>query len=221
MNVLLFGATGMVGQGVLRECLLDPRVGEVIAIGRGAPEITDPKLRSIVHPNLYDLDDVADDLAKADACFFCLGVSSVGMAPADYHKITYELTLSVAGLLADRHPGMTFVYVSGRGTDSTESGRVGWARIKGATENALLKLPLKAFMFRPGVIQPMHGATSKTRLYATMYAIAGPLLNMVRRFAPDWVVTTETVGRAMIAVAESGYPRPILESADIAEAGLL
>jgi uncharacterized protein YbjT (DUF2867 family) len=209
MKVLLFGATGMVGQGVLLECLRDERVEQVLAVGRTATGRQHAKLREIVRPDLFDLDDVRDDLAGNDACFFCLGVSATGMREADYRRITYDLTLSVARHLGD----VTFCYVSGQGT--REQGRLMWARVKGATENALLALPLRAVMFRPGFIQPMDGVTSKTRLYATVYRWTGPLLPLLRRVFPRFVTTTRAVGRAMIAVAADGSPKPILETRDI------
>jgi uncharacterized protein YbjT (DUF2867 family) len=209
MKVLLFGATGMVGQGVLRECLLDERVTEVLAVGRTAVGTTHPKLREIVRPDLFDLP--AADLAGFDACFFCLGVSSTGMKEPAYRRITKDLTLSVAGLLSD----MTFVYVSGQGTDSSEHGRLMWARVKGETENALLAMPLRAFMFRPGLIQPMHGITSKTRLYSALLVVFRPLFPLLRKLFPNNVTTTETLGRAMVNVADRGSDKKLIETPDI------
>jgi uncharacterized protein YbjT (DUF2867 family) len=209
MKVLLFGATGMVGQGVLRECLLDSRVTEVLAVGRTAVGRTHPKLRELVRPDLFDLP--AADLAGFDACFFCLGVSSTGMKEPEYRRITKDLTLSVAGRLSD----MTFVYVSGRGTDSSEHGRLMWARVKGETENALLAMPLRAFMFRPGLIEPMHGITSKTRLYATLLVVFRPLFPLLRRLFPNIVTTTEALGRAMVNVTDRGSDKKLIESPDI------
>jgi uncharacterized protein YbjT (DUF2867 family) len=159
MRVILFGTTGMVGQGVLRECLLDPRVEKVLSIGRSKSGERHPKLEEA---DISDFDSL--DLSAYDACFFCLGVSSAGMSEEDYRRVTYDLTLDVAKKIAT--PRMTFIYVSGAGTDSTERGRTMWARVKGATENALLKLPFKAaYMFRPGVIQPLHGISSRTTSY--------------------------------------------------------
>lgn len=218
MKVLLFGATGMVGQGVLRECLLDPDVTQVIAVGRSASgHEAHPKLREVVAKDLFDLSPVEAELAGADACFFCLGVSSAGMSEADYTRVTYDLTLSIAKTLvrlgAEK---MTFVYVSGAGTDSTEEGRSMWARVKGKTENALLALPFRrAIMFRPGFIQPMHGVTSKTRLYRAVYAVMGPLYPVWKSVAPGFVTTTEKVGRAMLAVAKRGSEKTHLENRDI------
>ena len=215
MNVVLFGASGMVGQGVLRECLLDPRVERVLSIGRSTTGQQHPKLRELVHRDFLDFSSIESDLAGYDACFFCLGVSSAGMSEADYHRVTYDFTLAAAETLAKLNPGMTFIYVSGAGTDSTEAGRTMWARVKGATENALLRLPFKAaYIFRPALIQPLHGIKSKTKSYRVFYALTAPLLPLLKRL-PRYVTTTEQLGRAMIAVAERGAPKPVLESADI------
>ena len=219
MNVLLFGATGMVGQGVLRECLLEPDVTRVVTVGRAATGQRHAKLGEIVASDLFDLSAHEAGLTGFDACFFCLGVSSAGMKEADYRRITYDLTLSVAGILAQDTPGMTFVYVSGQGTDSSEHGRSMWARVKGATENALLALPLRAFMFRPGVIQPVHGVRSKTRLYSTIYRLTGPLLSLLRKLFPRLVITSETLGRAMVQVADRGAERTVLSPGDLNELG--
>jgi uncharacterized protein YbjT (DUF2867 family) len=215
MNVLLLGATGMVGQGVLRECLEDPRVRQVVVIGRSSTGRHHPKLREIVIQNLFDLSAIEPDLPALDACFYCLGVSAVGMSEEKYARVTYDLTLSVAGMLARRDPAMVFIYVSGAGTDDTERGRVMWARVKGRTENALLRLPFRAYMFRPGVIIPMHGIRSRTRLYRVLYVVLAPLLPLLKRLAPDHVTTTERVGQAMITVAATGAPKRVLETADI------
>jgi uncharacterized protein YbjT (DUF2867 family) len=216
MKVILFGASGMVGQGVLRECLLDKDVESVLAVGRSPIGQQHEKLREIVRKNVADLDSVEDRLRGYDAGFFCLGVSSAGMKEADYRRVTYDLTLAVARTLARLNPDMTFIYVSGAGTDSTERGRIMWARVKGETENALLRLPFKAaYMFRPGIIQPLHGITSKTRLYRTLYAVMGPLISLLKVFLPRHVTTTEQVGRAMITIAKRGAPNPVLGNQDI------
>ncbi|MEA5364326.1 epimerase [Amycolatopsis sp., V23-08] len=211
MRVVLFGATGMVGQGVLRECLLDERVEAVLAVGRAPAGTTHPKLTELVREDLFALEPITG----YDTCFFCLGLSSVGVAADEYERITYQLTLSVAAKLPEN---TTFVYVSGASTDSTERGRVRWARVKGATENALAKLPLRTFFFRPGYIQPLHGITSKTPLYRTIYRVAAPLYPVLSRLAPRVVTTTEEIGRAMLEVAANGYEHQILENTDITAA---
>ncbi len=216
MDVVLFGATGMVGQGVLRECLLDPDVHRVLSIGRGATGQQHPKLREIVRDNLFDFMDIASDLSGYDACFFCLGVSAAGKTEDEYRRVTYDITLAAATALVKRNPAMTFIYVSGTGTDSTERGRTMWARVKGSTENALLRLPFKAaYMFRPAGIQPMNGETSKTRLYRVFYVIARPLMPLLKRLLPTYMTTTEQIGRAMIAAVRNGAPKTILETEDI------
>jgi uncharacterized protein YbjT (DUF2867 family) len=216
MKVILFGATGMVGQGCLRECLLDTEVERVLAVGRSPTGQRHAKLREIVHDNFLDYSEIASQVAGYDACFFCLGVTSVGLSEERYRHLTYDLTLAAATTLSKLNPGMVFVYVTGAGTDSTEQGRSMWARIKGKTENDLLKLPFKAaYMFRPGAIQPLHGIKSKTVWYQALYIVAAPLLTLLHRVAPKYVTTTEQIGRAMIKVARDGYPKPILESEDI------
>src|SRR5437868_7814509 len=174
MNVLLFGATGMVGDGVLHECLADPRVTSVLAIGRSPLSISHPKLRQKQRTDFFSYADLTSDLATIDACFFCLGVSSVGMTEADYYRQTSDLTLAAARALAAARPGATFCYVSGEGTDSSERGRSMWARVKGKTENALLELPLKAYMFRPGFIRPRPGTRDRksTRLNSSHVSIS-------------------------------------------------
>ena len=216
MRILLFGATGMVGQGVLHECLADGDVTQVLCVGRNPSGRTHPKLHELVVADLYDYSAVEDRLAGFDACFFCLGVSSVGMSEEDYRRVTHDLTLAAARTLARLNPQMTFVYVSGAGTDSTERGPRMWARVKGATENALMRLPFRAaYMFRPGFIQPLHGVRSKTALYRAAYVIAAPVFGLLRRWRPDSVTTSVQVGRAMLAVAKRGAPAPLVEMADI------
>lgn len=216
MNVVLFGGTGMIGQGVLRECLLDPNVDQVLSIGRTQTGRQSSKLREIVHDNFLDFSSIERALAGYDACFFCLGVSSAGMSEDAYRRVTYDFTLSAARALARQSPGMVFIYVSGTGTDSTERGRVMWARVKGATENALRTLGFRGvYAFRPGYIQPMHGITSKTGWYRAMYAVIAPLYPLLKAAAPRYVTTTEAMGRAMLAVAKNGWPKPVLETPDI------
>ncbi len=217
MHVLIFGGTGMIGQGVLRECLLDPGVERVLAVGRRAIGRRHEKLEEIVLPDVGDLSAVESELTGFDACMFCLGVSAAGLTEQRYTRLTYDLTLAIAQTLARLSPALTFLYVSGMGTDSTEAGRAMWARVKGRTENALLRLPLRAaYMFRPAFILPLHGIRSRTPLYRVLYALATPLYPLLRRAAPRYVTTTEQLGRAMIAVARDGFPTSIVESRDIA-----
>ena len=217
MNVVLFGATGMIGQGVLWECLLDPDVARVLTIGRSATGRQNPKLREIVQDNLFDYSAIAGQLTGLDACFFCLGVSSAGMSEADYRRVTYALTVAAAEALARLNPNMVFEFVSGAGTDSSERGRSMWARVKGQTENALLRMHFRAaYMFRPGVIVPLHGIKSKTRVYQAVYTVIGPILPWLQRRWPNQITTTEKLGRAMLNAAKHGAPKKILETADIA-----
>ena len=215
MKVLLFGATGMVGQGVLRECLQDPGVEQVAALGRSATGVQHPKLVGIRHADLANYAGIEDRLHGFDACFFTLGVSSAGMKEADYDRVTYGFTLAAGETLGRLNPGMAFIYVSGAGTDSTERGRTMWARVKGRTENALLRLPLNAYMFRPGAIQPLDGIRSKTASYRILYALTKPLLPLLRWAMPNQILTTREMGQAMLNVARRGYPKPILEVRDI------
>ncbi len=216
MRVIIFGASGMVGQGVLRECLADPRIESVLSVGRSPAGATAPKLMELLRKDPTDLRDAVGQHRGYDACFFCLGVSSAGKAEVEYRRLTYDLTLSVAQTLAELDPGMTFIYVSGAGTDSTERGRSTWARVKGQTENALLRLPFRAaFMFRPGVIRPLHGIRSKTRGYRIAYALLSPFVLLVGAVSPGSITTTEKMGRAMIEAARHGAPKVILGTREI------
>jgi uncharacterized protein YbjT (DUF2867 family) len=210
----MFGATGMVGQGVLRECRLDREVEQVLAVGRTPTGRPDAKLRDLVVPNLYDLSAVESQLAGFDACFFCLGVSAVGMTEEQYSRITYDLTLSVANLLARLDPKMTFIFVSAAGASSSEQGAM-WARVRGRTENSLFRLPLRAYVFRPGLIRPLHGIKSRTRLYNAVYVTMAAVMPLLGRLFPGHVTTTEQIGRAMLRVAREGFARRILHTADI------
>lgn len=222
MNVLLFGATGMVGQGVLRECLLDPEVCLVQTLGRSATGKQSPKLRELVQRDLSRYDSIESSLSGFDACFFCLGVSSTGMAQKDYESITYGLSIAAAETLSRLNPQMTFIYVSGAGTDSSEKGRLMWARVKGRTENTLLRMPFKAaYMFRPGLIQPLDGIKSKTRIYQVFLSVGKLLFPMLRLLFSNQVLTTRQIGRAMLNVARTGYQKHILESKDIRTASQL
>jgi uncharacterized protein YbjT (DUF2867 family) len=219
MKVLLFGATGMVGLGVLRECLLDPGVTAVLSVGRTTTGVHDPKLKELVLGNLLDYGAVEGELIGYDACFFCLGATAAGRTEAQYAAINEVIPLAVGTTLARLNPGMAFAYVSGAGTDSTGSGRIMWARVKGRTENALLGLALKSFMFRPAMIQPMHGERSKTAAYRVFIAAFRPLFPLLRGLFPGLVTTTERIGRAMLRVAREGHSTRILESRDINAAG--
>jgi uncharacterized protein YbjT (DUF2867 family) len=216
MKIILFGATGMVGQAVLRECLRDVAVDNVLSIGRGRIALEDPKLRQLVHSDFLNYADIENDLRGYDACLFCLGISSAGLSEEAYTRITYSFTLAAAEAVVRLNPAMTFVYVSGAGTDSSEHGRSMWARVKGRTENALLRLPFRAaYMFRPGAIIPLDGIRSRTPLYRAGYAVAGPLLPWLYKRYPQYVTTTAQLGRAMVHVARYGAAKAILESADI------
>jgi uncharacterized protein YbjT (DUF2867 family) len=220
MKVVLFGGSGMVGQGALRELLLDPEVEAVLAIGRSASGQRHAKLKELIQEDVGDLHIVEQELRGYDSCLFCLGVSALGMSEADYRRITYELTLRVAQTLERLNPHMTFVYVSGGGTDATERGDVMWARVKGATENALLAMPFtRAYMLRPGFIRPLHGITSKTGWYRALYAVVGPMYPLLKRLFPGNVTTTEELGRAMLRLLKGGAPSApsgrVLENRDI------
>jgi len=218
MKALVFGATGMVGRRVLLECLRAGDVELVVTLGRTATEMHDGKLREIVHANLLDYAGMEMQLAGFDACFFCLGVASTGMKEADYARITYGFTMAAAEMLSRVNPGMSFVFVSGSGTDSSEKGRMMWARVKGRTENALLKLPLKAYMFRPGFIEPLDGIQSKTPVYRRFYRVLGPVMPLLRRVFPNRILSTREIGQAMLGVARHGYGKRILETQDIRKA---
>ncbi len=215
MKIVLFGGSGMVGQGVLRECLRDDDVTEVLSVVRRPTGAGDPKLTEVVHADFTDLSSLAADLAGVDACFYCLGVSSVGMNEADYRRVSYDFPLATATPMITQDPALTFIYVSGAGTSST--GRAMWARVKGEAENALLALSEHTYAFRPGAILPVHGVKSKTTLYRTVYAIIRPLHPLLIRI-PKYVTADDRVGRAMLNVAKNGYPKRILESTDINKA---
>lgn len=215
MKVLIFGATGMVGRGVLLECLRDSAVEQVITVGRTTIGLSEPKLREIVHLDLLDYSGMEEALSGFDACFFCLGVASAGMKEADYERITYGFTLAAADALCRSNPGLTFIYVSGSGTDSSEKGRAMWARVKGRTENALLRLPFKAYMFRPGFIRPLDGIESKTPMYRAFYKVLSPLMPLLHRALTSQILSTREIGQAMLAVARHGYSKRILETQDI------
>ena len=215
-KIILFGGTGMVGQGVLRECLLARDVTHVLSIVRAPTGQTHPKLRELVHKDFFDFSTITGELIGYDACFYCLGATSIGKTEADYSRVTYGITVAAAEAVVKSSPQSTFVFVSGANSDSTEKGPVMWARIKGKAENAVLAMPFKAaYVFRPALIQPMHGAKSKTPLYRIPYILIAPFVPWLKRQFPKFVTTTETIGRAMLNVVRRGYPVRILETSDI------
>jgi uncharacterized protein YbjT (DUF2867 family) len=220
MKVVLFGATGMLGQGVLREALHAPDVEHVLVVGRTPIGVSHPKLEQLVHRDFADFEGVAMRLAGFDACFYCLGASAAGMDEADYRHVTYDFTLAAASVLSRVSPGLVFVYVSGAGTDGTEKGRSMWARVKGETENMLLRLPFKAaYMFRPAYIHPAHGERSKTAAYRWFYAATGWLFPLLKMSFRGQVTTTAEVAKAMLRVVREGAPVHVLENADIVALG--
>jgi uncharacterized protein YbjT (DUF2867 family) len=215
LKVILTGATGMVGEGVLHECLQHEDVEEVLSVSRRSCGISHPKLKEILHPDFYYLAAIENKLSGYNACLFCLGVSSVGMKEEEYYKQTYLLTMNFATTLLNKNPGMVFCYISGAGTDSSEKGRMMWARVKGKTENDLMKLPFKAvYNFRPGIIQPTKGLKNTLRMYKYM----GWLIPIIRLFSPRSIVRLSELGRAMINVAARGYGKRVLEKEDVLEA---
>ena len=212
IKAILTGATGMVGEGVLHECLQHENVEQVLVVGRRPCGITHPKLKEIIHPDFYYLAVIENQLAGYNACFFCLGVSSVGMKETEFYKLTYLLTMNFATTLVNRNPGMVFCYISGAGTDSSEKGRMMWARVKGKTENALMKLPFKkVYNFRPGIIQPTKGLKNTLSFYKYL----GWLLPIIRLVAPNYISSLKQLGLAMINAATKGYEKQILEVKDI------
>src|SRR6266852_911579 len=216
MKVILFGATGMVGQGVLRECLLDPNVEHVLSIVRSATGQQHVKLTELIHKDFLVYSTIESQLTGYDTCCFCLGVSSSGMSEESYSRVTYDIPMAAARTLVRLNPSMTLIFISGAGTDSTEKSRTMWARVKGKTENALLRLPFRAaYMFRPGLIEPRYGVKSKTAWYRIFYALSKPLLPLLRWVLPNSVLTTDEIGRAMLTVAKRGASKRILESKDI------
>ena len=212
MRVIITGVTGMVGEGVLLECLKDPDVKQVLVINRRPCGVAHPKLTEIIHSNFQDISPIESQLVNYDACFFCLGVSSIGMNEQQYHKLTYDLTIHVAETLARLNHGMTFCYVSGSGTDSSEKGKRMWARVKGKTENKLMQLPFKkVYMFRPGFMKPTEGMKNTLKGYG-IFTWMYPLL---RSLFPNFVCTLKEVGVAMINTVRKGYSKPVLEVGDI------
>ncbi len=212
LKAIVTGATGMVGEGVLHECLLRDDVESVLVIGRRPCGVTNPKLKEIIHENFLDITPIKKELKDYNAIFFCLGRSSVGISAEDYYRVTYELTMHVARVLARNNPDMVFCYVSGLGTDSTEKGRVRWARVKGKTENDLMKLPFKrAYGIRPGFMKPTEGLKNAPSYYRALGFLYLPL----RALFPKYITTLAEVGIAMINVALRGYDRQVLEVEDL------
>jgi len=211
MKAIITGATGMVGEGVLLECLEAPDVEQVLVINRKPGGVAHPKLREVLHGDFFNLLPIEQQLTGFDACFFCLGVSSVGMSKEEYRHVTYDLTLNTARLLAKLHPATTFCYVTGAGTDSSEQGSVAWARVKGATENALFRLFKRAYMFRPGFMRATPGQNN----VKGYYALIAWLYPIGRALYPAGFCTLQEVGQAMIKAATKGYPKQILEVKDI------
>ncbi|MBI1307754.1 MAG: epimerase [Bacteroidetes bacterium] len=221
MKVIITGATGMVGKGVLLVCLEDESVEKVLCIVRSSTGITHPKLKEVLHSDFFNLSPVEAELKGYDACFFCLGVTSLGLKEDQYRHLTYDLTLNFAAVVLAQNPGIQFNYVSGAGTDSTEKGRSMWARVKGKTENDLLKSGFKkAVMFRPGFIQPMRDIRSKTGWYQAMYNVLKVFYPLLKKM-PKYVTDTDTLGRAMIRSVLKKDVKPVLESVDINELGVV
>ena len=218
MNLLLFGATGMIGHGALSAALEDDRVARLLAVGRRPTSRRHAKLDELVIDDFHDYTVVEEQLADFDACLFCLGVSAAGKSEAAYRRLTYDLTLAAAETLARLNPEMTFCYVSGEGTDETGQSRQMWARVKGETENALSRLPFKdVYHFRPAYIQPTGGARSSISLYRALYAVLSPLYPVLRRLFPGYVTTTDEVGRALVEAGVAGAPERIVDSRAIHE----
>jgi nucleoside-diphosphate-sugar epimerase len=215
MKIILFGATGMVGKSVLRQCLIDPDVESVLSIGRSPSGVSHPKLRDLVRADMFDATKTGDELEGHDACFFCLGVSSVRMSEADYTRFTYDLTMVWARTLARVNPGMRFLYVSGMGT----GGDAMWARAKSRTENELLALFPAAIMIRLGALRPMNGERSKAPGGAFLLTVLSPLWPVLQWVWPNGVITSEELGHAMILAARQGSPKRVLESADLVALG--
>lgn len=213
MKVIIFGATGMVGQGTLRECLLAPDVDEVVTVVRSPTGVRHPKLREVALTDFADLAPIESELAGADACFYCLGISSVGVDEATYTRVCYDYPVAAARTLAKINPDLTFVYVSGASTNVDS--RQMWARVKGRTEKAIIEMLPNGYAFRPGFIQPTFGATSKTGWYRTAYAITAPLIPLFERIAPGYVNTTDRLGRAMLHAARTGFAHHIVENRDL------
>jgi uncharacterized protein YbjT (DUF2867 family) len=216
MKIIIFGATGMIGQAVMKEALKSPKIESITVVGRSPSLVQEPKVKELLVPDLFDLSLIEDQLRSHDACLFCVGVSAAFLDEKTYTHLTYDLTIKTAKTVLKSNPPLTFVYVTGQGTDSSEAGRVMWARVKGRTENKLLNMPFKAaYMFRPGAILPLDGIRSKTKVYDLLYQILGPFVHLLRAINPAWCPTTREVGRAMLAVTDGSLEKRVLDSKDI------
>jgi uncharacterized protein YbjT (DUF2867 family) len=219
IKAILLGATGMIGQGLLRECLANPQVESILVINRKSCNISHPRLKEIIHQEFFDLSSLSNEMTGYNTCFFCLGITSAGLSEKDYHRFTFDLTLSIAKILTGINKEMSVCYISGAGADSSEKGRIMWARVKGKTENALMAMPFKkAYLFRPGFIQPLYGIKSRTKLYNALYAVFKPFYFILKHFK-GMVTNTETLAKAMINAVARGYEKSILESSDINKIG--
>jgi len=215
LKTIIFGSTGMIGQGVLAECIVNNEVESILVINRQSCNITHPKLKEIIHKNIFDLSEIESEMCGYNTCFFCLGATATTLSEKQYHKITFDLTIYVAQILLKINNDFSFCYISGAGTDRSEKGRIMWTRVKGKTENALLAMPFKnAYMFRPGYIQPMNGIKSKTKLYNALYFIFKPFYFILKHF-DSFVTSSETLAKAMIFAVANNYNKNILESKDI------
>jgi hypothetical protein len=212
IKVIITGATGMVGEGVLHECIQHEGIEEILIIGRKSCGFSNPKLKEIIHKDFYDISLIKNELSGYDACFFCLGTTSVGKTESEYYKMTYTLTMHFAENISSVNSGMTFCYISGSGTDSSEKGKIMWARIKGKTENDLMKLPFKhVYAFRPGFMKPTKGLKNTL----SMYKYFGWLYPVIKALLPNYVSTLQELGLSMINSALKGYDKPVLEVKDI------
>jgi uncharacterized protein YbjT (DUF2867 family) len=214
-QAIIFGATGMVGQSVLHACLESKDITSVLVVTRQSCQMTHPKLKEIIHADLYDLSDIEKELTGYSACFFCVGMSASQLKEQEYHQVTYSLTISVAEVLLKVTSDFSFCYISAQGADSSEKGNIMWARVKGKTENKLLSMPFKdAYMFRPGFIQPMRGIKSKTRLYNIIYAVLSPFYVILKNFKGSFT-NTDILGRAFVHAVVYGYSKKHVEIRDI------
>lgn len=216
MKAVIFGASGMVGQSVLRECLIDDSVDSIISVGRSTISVTHPKLKNLIHADFLDFSPLTNEFKGVDVCFYCLGIASAGLSEEEYKKITCNYTVAAAKILLKINPKITFIFISGAGADSSEKGRIMWARVKGKTENALLALKFQSvYAIRPAFIQPLNGITSRTRLYRVLYLVFWPFMPLIKWLAPNSVITTEALGKVMIHIARKGALKHLLESRDV------